>query len=129
MTNEISVQIQMSCTNGNFRIPPMGTPQTIDQALAGGGNPGFVLVGTAEEDISLADLTTPGYVYIKNIGVTGSDSQEPVVTFGPKSGTMVAFGDLKIGEEACFRLTATSPTLTIKSSIDATGVQIVVLED
>ena len=128
MSNEISIQIQMSCTKGEFNIPPMGTPQSIDQTGEGGGCPGYMNIGTSEEDISLAELTTPGYVYIKNIGALGTDTAA-VVTYGPKSGTMVAFGELREGEEACFRLTTDTPTFTIKSSVANTGVQVVILED
>lgn len=130
MSNEIQVQTVLSCSNGNFVFPPIGSPHSIDQANAGGGLPGFLIVDTAEEDITLTDLTTPGYLYIKNIGITGSDSAEPYITFGPKSsGSLVPFCELKIGEEACFRLTRTSATFRIKSSADSTGVQLCILED
>lgn len=130
MSNEIQVQILLSCTHGEFKFPQVGTPQSIDQNGIGGGCPGFIIVGVAEEDISLADLTTPGYVYIKNLGETGTGTNLPKITYGPKSGgNLIPFGELQVGEEACFRLTSTSPTFTIKSDSDSTGVQIYILED
>jgi hypothetical protein len=129
MSNEIQVTIQLSCAKGEFYQPALGTPQSVDQNGLGGGNPGFINVGASEEDVSLGDLTTPGYCYIKNLGpLTGT--AQPVITFGPKSGgAMVGFCSLKTGEEACFRLTDTTPTLRIVSDIANTGVQIVILED
>lgn len=129
MSNEISVQIQLSCLNGEFKLPVYGTPHSLDQNGIGGGGPGYLLVGTGEEDIALTDLTTPGYLYIKNIGPLSGTSQ-PIITFGPKSGgSLIPFCDLKTGEEACFRLTGTSPTLRIKSDTADTQVQAIVLED
>ena len=129
MSNEIQVSISLTCRNGDLYIPPLGVPQTIDQTNKGGGLPGYLVVGTAEEDVTLTDLTKPGYMFIKNMGSRGTGTGTPTVTYGPKSETMVAFGELGVGEEACLRLVGTSPTLTLKSSEANTGVQIVVLED
>lgn len=130
MSNEISVQIQLSCTNGDLHIPSLGVPQNIDQANKGGGLPGYVVVGTSEVDIDLSALTKPGYLFIKNLGNNGTGTGSPTVTFGPNSGgNMVAFGELKSGEESCLRLVGTSPTLTLLSDDADTGVQLCILED
>jgi hypothetical protein len=130
MANEIQVQIQMGCANGDFYMPPLGRPQSIDQAVAGGGAPGEVVVGTAEVDVDLSAFTTPGYAYLRNMGETGTGTTTPVVTYGPKSaGSMVGFGELKEGEEACLRLTSSSPTLRLVGNEHDIRVQIVILED
>lgn len=130
MSDEIYAVNQLQCRNGNLVIPLYGDGQSIDQSRANGGGPGHIIVGTAEEDVDLSDFTTPGRVWIKNNGYTGTGTDgTPYVTFGPKSGTMVAFAELKEGEEAGFRFTRTSPTLTIKSSMEDTSVQIVILDD
>ena len=128
MSKEIQVQIGLQCKNGEFTLPRMGGGHSIDQTVVGGGLPGYLLVGTSEEDITLTDLTKPGYMYIKNCGVLGSVTNDCILTYGPKSGTMVAFGELKIGEEACLRL-ADGVTLRMKSTDIETQVQLIILED
>jgi hypothetical protein len=131
MSNEIQVTIQLSCYNGNFTLPPIGTPQSIDQNGLGGGCPGYMTIGTSEENVGLSELTTPGYVYIKNLGTLGTGTDAgPTIKFGPNVADMlVEFCELKSGEEALFRITSNSPTFRIKSTEDETGVQIIILED
>ena len=131
MSNEITLQIQLSCRNGEFYQPPLGTPQQIDQANAGGGYPGFVVVGLSQVEVDLSTFTKPGYAYIKLIGEYGTGTGSPVVTYGPKSGgNLVPFGECKEGEEGCFRLTGQyTPTLMLKSTEPDSRVQLVILED
>ena len=131
MSNEINVFCQMSCENGNLKVPPFGSNQSIDQSRANGGGPGHIVVGTAEEDVDLSDFTTPGRFWIRNNGYTGTGADgTPYITFGPKSdGSLIGFNELKEGEEAMGRFTRTNPTLRIKSSMADTSVQIVILDD
>ena len=59
-----------------------------------------VSVGSgAEEDLTLTDITTNGFVYLKNLDPTN------YVKYGPKSGgVMIEFGRLKAGERTVLRL-------------------------
>ena len=131
MANEIQQTVLLSCTNGDFNQPQLGTPQSINQSTPGGGAPGYLSVGVAEVDIDLSGFNTPGVLYIKNIGEYGTGTGPPVITYGPKSGgSLIEFGDLKEGEEASFRLTGEyTPTLTLISTELDTRVQLVILED
>ena len=136
MSNEIQVTIQLTCTNGDLYIPSLGVPQQVDQTNKGGGLPGYKVIGLAEESIDLTDLTVPGYVFMKNMGSTGVGTGTPTLKYGPQAyedtGTglsMIPFGELKPGEEACFRLTTDNPTLILVSDEEDTGVQLCILED
>ena len=131
MSNEIQVTALLSCVNDDLNISSWGVPKSIDQAIKGGGLPGYLVVGTAEEDVDLSDLHRPGYAFIKNLGNVGTGTGGPTITYGPKSGgNLIPFGDLKEGEEAIFRLTQTyTPTLRIVSDDEETAVQLVILED
>lgn len=129
MANEIQTRTGLACTNTNFTLPEHGTAQSHDQTGKGGGSPGHIIVGTAEEDVSLAEFTTAGWLYIRCMGVTGTGTPTPVVTWGPKSGgSLIPMGDLAPGEDAVFKMTETTPTLRIKSTDDDTLVQLVILE-
>lgn len=60
-----------------------------------------VTVSTSEEDLSLGDIATNGYIYLKNL-----DSSN-YVTYGPKSaGAMIPFGRLSAGKTTLLRLDA-----------------------
>ena len=131
MSGEIQQTILISCTNGNFDQPHLGTPLQIDQNNVGGGAPGFVTVGTSEVDVDLSGFTKPGIVYVRCVGEYGTGTGSPVVSYGPKSGgTFYPFADLKEGEEGSLRLTGEyTPTLTLISTELETVVQLVILED
>lgn len=104
MANEISQQIRLSATNGNFVLPAIGTTKQITQTTRGGGVPGQITaVETGEGtliDVSTLGLTATGVVYLKNTDPTN------FVEYGPDDGAaaIVPFGKLKPGEEASFRL-------------------------
>lgn len=135
MANEIQVQIKLGCTNGNFVLPELGSPHSINQNHAGqrpGGGPGYVIVGTTKVSVDLSGFTKPGYLYMRNLGYLGTGTNgDPVITWGPESGgNLVPCGDLKVAEEGCFRLTSIySPTLAFISTEDDSVVQLVILED
>lgn len=119
MANEIKVTASLSCTNGNFVFPKVGsTEQSITQTTLGGGGPGYLSIGTSEEDITFTDVGTPGWVWMKNLDSTN------FITYGPKSaGAMVAFGKLKAGEAVVFRL-AGSVTVRMAADTAACKLQI-----
>lgn len=61
---------------------------------------------SAEADVDLTGVTTPGVIFLKNTDAAN------YITFGPKSGgNMIGFGEVKAGERFPWRLTRTSPTL------------------
>jgi hypothetical protein len=83
---------------------------SITQAVAKGPTPGTVVVGTSEEVISFAELTTLGLIQIINLDTTN------FVQFGPESaGAMVAAIRLKPGEPNQFRL---EPGVTYRAKAD-----------
>jgi len=94
----------------------------IVQTVLGGGGPGTIEIGTAEEDI-VTEVSSEGWCWIQNADATNT------VLYGPKSaGAMVTFGLLKPGEGHPFRL---SPGVVIraKSNVAACKVQIAIFED
>lgn len=123
MANEIKVTASMSCTNGNFIFPAVGTAQqSITQTTLGGGVPGYVSIGTSEEDIVTTDVGTLGWMWMKNLDSTN------YIQWGPKSaGAMVAVGRLHAGEAVVLRL---EPGITLRmiANTAACKLQIHVLE-
>lgn len=99
MANEIRGQLNFTVTNESFR-DQVSEAFEINQAEVG-FSPGTVLVqdSPTETDIDLSELTSEGFVFMKNLDATYN------VTWGPKSGgVMVPLGCLKPGEIAFFRL-------------------------
>lgn len=79
MADEISVNVTLTCTNGEFSSFAKSYSFTADQATAGGGQPGTVPVTTTDAAIAINNLTTPRWAMIKNIGANPVD-------IGPTSG-------------------------------------------
>ncbi len=65
-----------------------------------------VIVGTSEEDLLVGDVTTVGWLYLKNLDAAN------YVQWGPKSaGSMVAIGRLKAGCSAWIQM---EPGVTLR---------------
>ena len=122
MADEITIAISFNIVNGNFRLPIATGSLSFDQTTSGGGNPGSVDIGTSEEDISFGDITTLGWLYMRNLDDTN------YVTWGPKSGTMVACGRMEAGEPACFRMEP-GITMTMQANTASCRVYIAALDD
>lgn len=135
MANEIKVGVSLACSNRNFKQPKLGSQiVSIAQAGIGGGAPGIVNIGPADEAIDLTEIAVPGWLWMQNI------DQTQVVIWGPDSGgAMVPMGRMRPGEPAGFRL---DPGATLRMQVDPATeesgstsaenqakVQIVVLED
>ena len=89
----------------------------LSQASEGGGNPGFVSIGTSEEDIAFGDVT-PRFIMIENLDATN------FVKYGPKSGgSMVLLGRVSPGGMAPFELGA-GVTLRMVADTAACNVRI-----
>lgn len=102
MPGLINGQIEFSVSNGAFarsaKFPP-SSPFQITQTSEGGGSPGFLTIGTAEEDISFGDVV-PGFVLLFNL------SPDRTIEYGPKNGSNVIQNFLQIspGSAAMFEL-------------------------
>lgn len=97
MANEITVGCVLRCTNGAFSFNLSKTKQ-VTQSTIGGGGPGFVTIGTSEENISFGD-GTPGYIFMQNLDSTN------YVSFGMNDGgTIKKLIRLRAGEIALFPL-------------------------
>lgn len=68
MANEIAVSASLSLTNGELKIPTYGGAFNADQSAAAGGVPGFMALTTTETRIGTTGVTTPGWIWMKNVG-------------------------------------------------------------
>lgn len=120
MANEIAVNVSANVSNGNLKFTFSPGTVYVDQAAVGGPTPGQVVVGTTEETISLAELTTYGWVFIQNLDSTN------FVEWGFSAG--VYGGKLEPGEVALFRLKH-GASLRMKADTAACKVLVYALED
>jgi len=100
MANEARVLSNLTITKGNLDYASRPTSFTGDVATANptGPTPGSILVATAGTDISLTQLTLPGYVIVKNYDNTN------FVEYGIWDGaTFHELGELQAGEQYVFR--------------------------
>lgn len=98
MADELQITLGVSFTNGKLTDTVTSATTKITQNTQGFHGT-VVSVGTSEEDLSLGDIGTNGYVYLKNLDAAN------FVKYGPKSGgSMIEFGRLKAGEVSVLRL-------------------------
>lgn len=122
MANEITVTTSLSVTNGNFSY--LFNPGSIQVTQnTQGAHGGVITVGTSEENLSVGDVVTPGYLVLRNL-----DSAN-YVTYGPTTGgSMYAFGKIKAGETAILRL-STGTTLRWVADTATVKIQCMLLND
>jgi hypothetical protein len=98
MANEISVTTRLTVENGNFKADRNPGRILVDQAtLAAIAN--VQTIGTSYEAITLGDVSTEGYCYLRNLDSTN------FVDVGTDGGAaLVPFLRLKAGECAVFRI-------------------------
>lgn len=117
MADELKLTLQASLVNGYFKDTFAPGQIAITQNAIGGHRP-IVIVGTGEEDLSVGDVTTNGWLLIRSLEPAGGN----YVQFGPKSGgSMVAVGRLKPGEIACLRL---EPGVTLRWVANTASVKV-----
>lgn len=105
MAEELKVTYGVKYTNGNAVDSVPTTTLSVTQTLQEEDAP-TVSIGTSEQDVAFADLTTLGWVWMRNLDLTN------YVDWGPKSGgSMVGIGRLQPGEVALFRL---KPGITLR---------------
>lgn len=98
MADELKITLAVTYANGRLADKIDSATLSVTQTTQGYFG-AVVSVGTSEEDLTLGDIGTNGYVYLKNLDGTN------YVKYGPKSaGSLVDFGKLKPGESAIFRL-------------------------
>jgi hypothetical protein len=127
MANEITLQIGLNCTNGEFTFPRIGSSNQINQTTIGGGGPGVITAVTTGDGttVNLSGMTNPGWAYFKNLDTTN------FVLIGTAGTTGVGYlARLDAGEECAIRLNPamTSDILYIKADTASVKVDVRVLE-
>ena len=113
MANEIILGFTAQIVNGAFRDSFQPGQLQVDQANIGRG--GYTQsVGTSEEVVDFGDISTNGYMILRNLDDTN------YVLYGPESaGAMVVLGKLKPGEVAILRV---APTVVMRAKADTAAV-------
>lgn len=120
MADEITLNQRLQLANGDLlddnnpgRIQITQTTQTLYKAV--------ISIGTTEETVTYAELTTPGICYMKNLDATN------YVQWGVA--TTVYTGRLLASDApACFRLDNAATTLYLKANTAACKVLITVYD-
>lgn len=120
MADEITVNMSLAVANGNLKFSRAVGSKTFDQSAEGGPTPAYVTIGTSEESIAFAELSTLGWVLMENLDSTN------YVQWGFSTG--VYGGKMEAGESALFRLNPSS-TLYMIANTSACKVNIYALED
>lgn len=122
MANEITITLSASVANSYFKSSFQPGSIQLNQTAIGGHMP-IVSVGTSEEALTFGDISTLGYVALRNLDTTN------YVDIGPESGgAMVAMIRLKAGNVAIMRL---KPGITVRAQANTAAVKLQVwaLED
>jgi len=122
MANEITLNVAFQTIKGNHKEVFAPGQKSYDQSTQGAHAP-VVSVGTSEEDLSVGDIGTLGWLVLHNLDTTN------YVQWGPKSGgSMVAIGRIKAGEIAVLRL---EPGITLRwvANTAACKVKVLLLEN
>lgn len=121
MANEISVSARLKCVNGNLKFEYNTGNLNFTQAAAGGPTPGYLTIGTTEESVTFPELSTKGWLIMRNLDGTN------YVQWG--FSTTVYGGRMEAGEPAGpFRLEP-GTTIYLKANTAACQVLIYALED
>ena len=124
MANEISLSITFNLANGSHTEKITTGTINVDQSAVGGSVPGVVSIGTSEEDVDLSELSTLGWLYMRNLDTTN------YVSYGKKDGSnnMQAIGRMEAGEPCLFRLEP-GATLRMQANTAACNVLIKAFEN
>lgn len=119
MANEISIKIGVTVQNGDLK-EQINDSFSVTQSAVGGPTPGYVTIGTSEESQAFSELSTLGWVHLKNLDSTN------YVQWGFATGAYG--GRLEAGETATFRLEP-STTLYMVANTAACKMLIKAFED
>lgn len=70
MADEITLKVELQVRNGNMVDTFSIGSQSIDQAAVGGPTPGYFTLGTSEEEVAFAELSSRGVCVIQNLDAT-----------------------------------------------------------
>lgn len=121
MAGELKITIIGKLNNGGYKVDWSNGQKSIDQSAVGAAS-GVQSVGTSAENIDGGDVSTPGYLFLKNLDSTN------FVEFGVDSSGFVKVGKIEAGEEACFRVAA-STTVQLKADTATCKVAYILTED
>jgi len=125
MAGTIRVIQSIRVTNGNSDLPAIGASQvSFVQDAVGGPTPGTVATSTTAAAVDLSELTTEGWVRMKNLDDTIS------IHWGPDKGasTIQEIGTMEAGESALFRLFA-GATLMLEAASGTPLCEVLAFED
>lgn len=122
MANEISITMNATCENGNFKSTfNVGTVR-VNQSAQGAAS-GIWSVGTTTESLPSGDVSSKGYLFLRNLDATNF-----VTLYATTGGNGREFGKLKAGEVTVLRMSP-SKSLVGKADTAAVKLQYLLLED
>jgi hypothetical protein len=92
MANEIQITSGISVRKDNLVFNQGPETLVVDMTGSGGPTPGYMTIGTTEESTAFPELTTDGWLYMKNLDATN------YIQWGFATG--VYGGRIKAGESA-----------------------------
>ena len=104
MSNEITINLEMSLINGALKQPANRIKLNVDQTTAGRFGHTQNIAAGAHEALDMGELTTAGYAQFTNL-----DSTNYVEIGIDDTGTFEPLVKLKAGEAAILRLTTNAP--------------------
>lgn len=115
MANELRITLGISYANGGMTDSvPTATLPISQSSLEFQGE--VISVGTSEQDLDTSNITTLGFLFLKNLDATN------YVQWGPKDGgSMVALGRIQPGECALVRL---DPGITLRWAANSAAVKV-----
>lgn len=116
MADELQLTLSGTYTNGSLKDLIQSETLKVTQTTKGFLKHVFS-IGASAETITFTDITTLGWLYLKNLDATN------FVTYGPDSSGQVDFGKLKPGEFALMRV---KPGITIKATADTAACKVLV---
>ena len=125
MSGTIRISQSMQVTNGNSIWEPIGQRfLTVIQDAIGGPTPGTITISTTAAAVDLSELSTFGWVRMKNL------DEIIAIDWGPDKGasTIEIIGTIEAGEVAMFRLKAGS-TLMVKAQSGTPLLEVLAWED
>jgi len=115
MANELRMNIGVTYANGAMADTASSSFGVNQNTLQFQGDV-ITVSSSAEADLGTSNITTLGWLYLKNLDPTN------FVKWGPKSGgVMVAMGRLKAGESVLLRL---EPGITLRWIADTASVKV-----
>ena len=120
MANEITITTRFDVTNGNYSPGVINISSAQYDQTAVGAAEGVQAIGTSEETLSTGDMTTYGWLFVRNLDATN------YIQLGFSTGVYGC--RLEPGEPALFRAEPAA-TIYLKANTAACNLQYRWLED